>query len=885
MNSKYEHKQVEYDKNKQWVEAKVFQNPKLGDVKKNFSIILPPPNVTGKLHLGHAWDGALQDILIRFKKMHGYNTTWICGMDHAGIATQAKVETRLAEAGIYKKDLGRQEFLKKTWEWKEEYSQNILDQWGKLGLGLDYSNQKFTLDDDINEQVKEVFVKLYEQELIYQGTRIINWDPKAETAISDIEVEYKEVEGNFYYLKYYFVNEEKFLVVATTRPETIFGDQALAINPNDSRQVDLLGKKVIIPGTDKEIPIISDDYVDPEFGTGIVKITPAHDPNDYEVGLRHELPQLIIMNNDGTMNKQANKYEGLDRFVCRQQLIEDLETQGLVSKIEPHQHNVGHSERTGAIVEPLLSKQWFLKAEVLAKEALKFQEQNTEIKFYPERFKKTYMTWMDNLHDWCISRQLWWGHQIPVWYHKTTGEIYVNQEPPKDIENYEQDPDVLDTWFSSALWPFTTQSEAMKKLFYPTSVLVTGYDIIFFWVSRMIFQGIKFEGNIPFEKVLIHGLVRDENGKKMSKSLGNGIDPMDVIEQYGSDSLRYFLTTNSTPGQDLRFSTQKIESSWNYINKLWNISKFILMNTEDIYPEFTNNFDYNNKISQFEDLTAADKYILNRLNQTIEYVNMMMDKFDFPEVASKIYNFVWDDLASWYVEVSKVILNEGSKKEILQTKYILVKVLLDVLKMLHPFIPFVTEEIYREIDLSGTFIVETKYPEVIELELDHNFNDLKEIITTLRNFKTENDLKPSQEININLTRINQQFFGVTEYKILQKIGKVGNLEFSKVETNQELEKVTKILTNVTIDILMDGLIDHEAKKEQLIVQKEKLEAELLRSLKMLQNEKFISRASEEKITSEKEKANQYLVQYQALLSSSEYDLEQKFGDEEIEKIK
>lgn len=884
MQNKYDHKEVEANKNENWIKDKIFQDSKLKNSSKNFSIILPPPNVTGKLHLGHAWDGALQDILIRYKKMNGYNTTWICGMDHAGIATQAKVEGKLREEGLNKKDIGREKFLEKSWEWKNKYSQRIEKQWGKLGLGLDYSNQKFTLDDDINKQVKNVFVKLHEEGLIYQGTRIINWDPKAETAISDIEVEHKEVEGNFYYLKYFLKDSDEFLEVATTRPETIFGDQALAINPLDNRSAKLENQKVIIPGTNIEIPIVLDEYVDQDFGTGIVKITPAHDPNDYEVGKRHDLKQLIVMNLDGTMNQHAFEYEKLDRFECRKNLIQNLEKNNLVTKIEPHIHNVGHSERTGVVVEPLLSKQWFLKADTLAKEALQFQTENKEIEFYPNRFKNTYMTWMDNLHDWCISRQLWWGHQIPVWYHKETGEMHVSENGPKDPENYNQDPDVLDTWFSSALWPFTTQTLDMKKLFYPTSVLVTGYDIIFFWVSRMIFQGIKFEKNIPFEKVLIHGLVRDENGKKMSKSLGNGIDPMDVIEKYGSDALRYFLTTNSTPGQDLRYSEQKIESSWNYINKLWNISKFVFLNTEDIKNKFTPEYDYNKEIENFTELSLADKYIIKRMNETIKYVKTMMEKFEFTEVSSKIYNFVISDFASWYVEVSKTILNLGTQKEQEQTKHILLATLLNVLKMLHPFIPFVTEEIYEEINKNNNYLVTTKYPQIIKGNFENNFTDIQEIITALRNFKTENDIKPSQEVEINLKRINEKYIGKLETNILLNFGKIRQINY-ETETNSDEEIVIKVLENITMEIKMAGLIDHEAKKEQLIKQKEKVEGELFRSSNILKNDKFIKNATEEKIKIEKDKAQKYVEQYLEILNNDQYDLEQKFSTDEIKKMK
>lgn len=863
MNKKYNHLDVEKGKNQEWIEKKIFECNKY-DTKKNFSIILPPPNVTGKLHLGHAWDSTLQDILIRYKKLKGYNTMWIPGMDHAGIATQAKVEERLAKDEIYRKDITRDFFLEKSWQWKEEYAQNIKDQWGKLGLALDYSKEKFTLDEDINQQVKSAFVKLYNKGLIYQGTRIINWDPKAQTALSDIEVEHKEVVGNFYTLKYYLEDKTEYLEVATTRPETIFGDSALAINPSDKRANKFIGENVIVPGTDKIIPIIGDDYVEMDFGTGIVKITPAHDPNDYNVGTRHNLEQTIVMNLDGSMNEKCYEYSGLDRFECRKQLIKNLNALNLVVEIKEHVHNVGHSERTNVIVEPLLSKQWFLKADVLAKQALEFQE-NKKVEFYPKRFEQTYLTWMENLHDWCISRQLWWGHQIPVYYHKITGEMVVSDTEIENIEDYIQDEDVLDTWFSSALWPFSTQSEDMKNIFYPTSTLVTGYDIIFFWVSRMIFQGIEFEKNIPFEKVLIHGLVRAEDGKKMSKSLGNGIDPMDVIEEYGADALRYFLSTNSTPGQDLRFSKEKIESSWNYINKIWNISNFVLSNIEDI----------KNEKFKIINLNDSDKYIIEKLNTTITYIDIMMEKYEFTEVAAKLYTFIWDDFASWYIEVSKVALSEENN---LQTKLVLKKVLEDILIMLHPFMPFVTEEIYS--NLSDKLLVEQKYPQITDIDCDNNFSDIQEIIITLRNFKAENEIKPSKEIEVGFENINSEYFSQISKEMLSRFGKI-----KKITNNLEIEnKTTYILKNLILNINMEGLISGDDKLEKFNQQKKKLVGELVRSQKMLSNEKFIFKASKEKVDLEYEKANNYFNQYNELIDKYKNYIDIEKEKKEVEKL-
>lgn len=574
MPTKYDPQQTEAGRYEWWLKGKFFEADPTSE-KEPYSIVIPPPNVTGKLHLGHAWDTTLQDILIRMKRMQGYDALWLPGMDHAGIATQAKVEEKLRGEGISRYDLGREKFLEKTWEWKEEYASHIRAQWSKLGLGLDYSKERFTLDEGLSDAVKEVFVKLYEKGYIYRGERIINWDPAAKTALSDIEVIHKEVEGAFYHMEYPLADGSCKLRVATTRPETMLGDSGVAVHPEDERYAHLVGKTVILPIVGREIPIVADNYVDMEFGTGVVKMTPAHDPNDFEVGNRHDLERILVMNEDGTMNDLAGKYAGMDRFECRKQIVADLQEAGVLIEIEPHVHQVGHSERTNAVVEPYLSKQWFVKMGPLAEEALKMQaDENEKVNFVPNRFENTYNRWMENIHDWCISRQLWWGHQIPAWYNKETGELYVGKEAPEDAENWTQDEDVLDTWFSSALWPFSTmdwpnEESEMFKRYYPTNTLVTGYDIIFFWVSRMIFQGKEFTGERPFKDVLIHGLVRDAEGRKMSKSLGNGVDPMDVIDQYGADSLRYFLATGSSPGRftllyrksriDLEFRKQNLE--------------------------------------------------------------------------------------------------------------------------------------------------------------------------------------------------------------------------------------------------------------------------------------------------------------------------------------
>ncbi|EAE9956874.1 valine--tRNA ligase, partial [Listeria monocytogenes] len=582
MPTKYEPSNVEAGKYKWWLEKEFFKAEGNTD-KEPYSIVIPPPNVTGKLHLGHAWDTTLQDIITRMKRMQGFDTLYLPGMDHAGIATQAKVEAKLKESNISRYDLGRENFVDKTWEWKEEYAEFIREQWEKLGLGLDYSRERFTLDDGLSDAVKKVFVTLYNKGLIYRGQYIINWDPEAKTALSDIEVIHKDIEGSFYHLKYPLTDGSGYLEVATTRPETIPGDTAVAVHPKDERYQHLIGKTIMLPILNREIPIVADEYVEREFGSGAVKITPAHDPNDFEVGNRHNLPRIIVMHEDGTMNENAGKYDGLDRFVARKEIIQDFKDLGLFIKQEPHLHSVGHSERTGAVVEPYLSLQWFVKMEPLAAEALELQKTENKVNFVPARFEKTYETWMDNIHDWCISRQLWWGHRIPAWYHKETGEIYVGEKEPENLSEWEQDEDVLDTWFSSALWPFSTMGWPDTESpdfqhFFPTNTLVTGYDIIFFWVSRMIFQSVEFTGERPFKDTLIHGLVRDSEGRKMSKSLGNGVDPIEVIDKYGADSLRYTLATGSSPGQDLKFSYEKVESTWNFINKIWNASRFVLMN-------------------------------------------------------------------------------------------------------------------------------------------------------------------------------------------------------------------------------------------------------------------------------------------------------------------
>ena len=733
METKYDFNLVEKGKYEFWLNNKTFLagNDKS---KRPFAIVIPPPNVTGNLHIGHAWDTTLQDIIIRYKKLCGFDALWVPGMDHAGIATQAKVDEKLSKMGINPRTLSREDWLKYAWDWKEEYANNIHKQWAKLGLALDYSRERFTLDEGLSKAVRKVFVDLYNKGLIYRGYRIINWDPKAQTALSNEEVIYKDVKGYFYHLKYIIEGTDKYLDVATTRPETLFGDTAVAVNPSDERYKDLIGKNVVLPIVGRLIPIIGDEHADPEFGTGCVKITPAHDPNDYEVGKRHNLKEIICINPDATMNENAGIYQGLSREEAREKLVSDLEKNGLLLSKEEITHNVGHSERTGVMIEPYLSSQWFVKMRPLADRVLENQKnKDTKVNFVPKRYEKTMNHWMEITYDWCISRQLWWGHRIPAWYKGD--EIYVGETAPTG-EGWVQDPDVLDTWFSSALWPFSTLGWPNKTddldRYFPNDVLVTGYDIIPFWVNRMTFQSLEFMNERPFKDCLIHGLIRDKQGRKMSKSLGNGVNPIEVIDKYGCDSLRLFLTTNSAPGMDLRYDEEKVASSWNFINKLWNASRYVIMNT--------NNLNDNN----YKEYNNYDKWILTKYNNVIKQVTKYMDKYEFHNAFNTLYSFIWDDYCSSYIEISKIYLNDTSKS-------VLLNILTGIIKMLHPFIPFVTEEIYQNLPFKESkSIIESSYPvynkkEVYDiLETTEILND----ITSLRNFKAENNIINSDAVKI-----------------------------------------------------------------------------------------------------------------------------------------
>lgn len=862
MKPKYNPQEVEAGRYQKWLDQELFK-PSDNSDKPTYTIVIPPPNVTGKLHLGHAWDTTLQDILTRMKRMQGYETLYLPGMDHAGIATQAKVEAKMREEGISRHDIGREKFLEKAWEWKEEYASFIRQQWAKLGLGLDYSRERFTLDAGLSKAVRKVFVDMYNKGLIYRGERIINWDPAARTALSDIEVVHEDVNGKFYHFKYPFADGEGYMEIATTRPETMLGDTAIVVNPDDERYQDVIGKKVILPIVGRELPIIADDYVDKEFGSGAMKVTPAHDPNDFEIGNRHDLERIVVMDEAGRMNAEAGKYEGMDRFECRKQLVKDLLEEGLVIKIDDHVHSVGHSERSGAVVEPYLSTQWFVKMAPLAEQALNNQKTDGRIDFVPSRFEKTFNRWMEEIRDWTISRQLWWGHQIPAWYHNETGEIYVGEEAPEDIENWTQDEDVLDTWFSSALWPFSTlgwpneDAEDFKR-FYPTNVLVTGYDIIFFWVARMIFQGLEFTGQKPFSDVLLHGLVRAEDGRKMSKSLGNGVDPMDVIDQYGADSLRYFLATGSSPGHDLRYSTEKVESVWNFINKIWNAARFSLMNIGDSF--------------KFEDidlsgnLSVADQWILTRLNETIETVTQLSDKYEFGEVGRVLYNFIWDEFCDWYIEMSKIPMNSDDEAQKNVTRSVLSYTLDRIMRLLHPFMPFVTEQIWQNLPHEGESIVTSAWPTVDKSLMFEESKDvmeqLVEIIKSVRQSRLEVNTPLSKEIPIKIQAKNdtiQQLLKANQH-YLERFCNPSTLE---IETQIDIPEkaMTSVVAAGEVILPIEGLIDMDKELERLEKDLQKWQKELDRVNKKLSNDNFVNKAPEHVINEEKEKQVKYQEKY------------------------
>ena len=839
LDKKYNHLEVEKDKYETWKSKNYFKCDEKSD-KTPFCIVIPPPNVTGKLHLGHAYDTSIQDIIIRYKKMQGFDCLWLPGMDHAAIATEAKVVKRLKDQGIDKYEYGREKFLKACWDWTHEFGDNISSQWAKLGLAVDYSKQRFTLDEGLSKAVTKVFVDYYNEGLIYRGERIINWDPVAKTALSNEEVIYKDVEGAFYHLKYKLEDSEEFLEVATTRPETLFGDTAVAVNPNDKRYKNFVGKNVILPIMNKKIPVITDPHADPEFGTGCVKITPAHDPNDFEVGNRHNLERIVIMNEDATMNENVpKKYQGISREKCREELLKDLEKEGLLIKVEKMTHSVGFSERTDAVVEPYLSKQWFVKMRGLADKVLETQkDKEKKVNFIPSYYEKTMNHWMEITYDWCISRQLWWGHRIPAWYKGD--EVYVGMEAPKG-EGWVQDNDVLDTWFSSALWPFSTlgwpDNTELLKRYFPTNVLITGYDIIPFWINRMTFQSLHINGVRPFKDCIVHGLIRDKIGRKMSKSLGNGIDPMDMIEKYGADSLRYYLTTDGSMGLDLRFDEDKVKSTWNYINKIWNASRFVLMNIEDL------------KEIKLEGLKNEDKWIISKFNKLVKSITKHMDKYEFNLAGSELYDFTWNVFCDYYIEMAKYSLEDES------TKSTLCYVLTGILKLLHPFMPFVTEEIYSMLPVkeSESIMISTypKYDKKYVFAAEESaVDDSIEFIKRFRNIKAENkmtkdlkvmfDTEDDNDLIVKMLKLDQSIvkkpLGQKAYKVFSNRIKA-TIFFEKIETKAE-------------EVL---------RKQQIKL----LEASIERRKKLLANENYVNKApanivelDRKKLAEEEEKLNE-----------------------------
>ena len=855
---KYNPNEVEKGRYQKWLDEDLFKPS--GDKKAHpYSIVIPPPNVTGKLHLGHAWDTAIQDTLIRLKRMQGYDTLYLPGMDHAGIATQAKVEARLREQGKDRHELGREKFLEQVWAWKDEYANIIKSQWSKLGLSLDYSRERFTLDDGLSKAVKKVFVKLYNEGLIYRGEYIINWDPKLETALSDIEVIHKDDNGAFYHIKYPFADGSGFVEIATTRPETMFGDTAVAVAPGDERYKDLVGKELVLPLVGRHIPIIEDQHVDPEFGTGLVKITPAHDPNDFAVGNRHNLERINVMNSNGTMNDKAGKYAGMDRFEARKALVKDLEDEGFLIKVEPIVHSVGHSERSGVQVEPRLSTQWFVKMKPLADKVLENQDSENKVNFVPERFAHTLEQWMENVHDWVISRQLWWGHRIPAWYNKKTGEMVVQEQAPEDIENWEQDPDVLDTWFSSALWPFSTmgwpdtESEDFKRYF-PTNALVTGYDIIFFWVSRMIFQSLHFTKEKPFDDVVLHGLIRDEQGRKMSKSLGNGIDPMDVIDKYGADALRWFLLNGTAPGQDTRFSYTKMDAAWNFINKIWNASRFVIMNLPaDAKPPHmpdTSKFD------------LADKWIFDRLNQTVGEVTRLFDEYQFGEAGRLLYNFIWNDFCDWYIEMAKVALNGDDEELKARKQENLIWILDQILRLMHPIMPFVTEKLWLSMPHDGESIMVADYPtthkEFENAAANEEMDFLIEVIKAVRNIRMEVNTPMSSEIDIliQLDDENNQHILNDNAEYVENFLHPKTL---KVDTSIEAPTLAKtaVIPGAQIFVPLTELVNVDDEIAKMEKEEKRLEDEVARAEKKLANKGFVDHAPAAVVDKEKAKKADY----------------------------
>ena len=858
MQKTYNPKDFEERLYKEWMERGYFR-AEVDENKVPFTIVIPPPNITGQLHLGHALDNTIIDILIRFKRMQGYSALYLPGCDHASIATEVKIVEEMKKEGLTKKDVGREEFLRRAWQWKEKFGGRIVEQLKKMGVSADWSRLAFTMDENCSRAVREVFVNLYKKGLIYRGDRIINWCPGCKTALSDAEVEYSEDASFFWHLKYPVKGSDESIIVATTRPETMLGDTAVAVNPNDKRYTDMVGKTLILPLVGREIPIVADDYVDMEFGSGAVKITPAHDPNDFEVGLRHDLPVIRVMNDDGTMNENAGAYEGLDRFAAREKIVEDLKACGALVKIEPHTHNVGHCYRCKSTVEPIVSKQWFVRMEPLARPAIDAVARN-KIKFTPDRFSKIYFNWMEGIKDWCISRQLWWGHRIPVWYCQDCGEVICSKTDPTECphchsQNLKQDEDVLDTWFSSALWPFSTLGYPEKtpdfNYFYPTDVLSCGYDIIFFWVARMIFSGIEHTKKVPFRDVLLHGIVRDEQGRKMSKSLGNGIDPLEVIDAYGADSLRFSLITGVAPGNDSRYSQGKVEAARNFMNKVWNASRFVLMNAEGVeIPPMSS-----------VKLSPADKWIVSRLESCIKEVTLNMGKFELGIAAGALYDFLWSDFCDWYIELCKSSLYGEDQAKRAATLSVLVFVLENSLKLLHPFVPFITEEIYQNIPgVQGSIMVAEfpRYNSKLSYKKEAKaFEGVMDIIRTVRNMKTSVGCPPAKKVKLFIATPNRRLVSANAGSILKLAG-ASSLEFVDGAAAIPEKTVSQVIESSTVFVPLGELVDVEKERERLQKELERVTGEIARADGKLANRGFLEKAPKNLVEAERAKRDKFI---------------------------
>jgi valyl-tRNA synthetase len=848
-----------------WMENDYFSpKEKREDEKGTFSIVMPPPNITGQLHMGHALDNTLQDILTRWKRMQGYRSLWLPGTDHASIATEVKVVDKLRNQGIEKDEIGREGFLDKAWDWKEEYGTRITNQLKKMGSSCDWSRERFTLDEGCSDAVEEVFIQLYEEGLIYQGDYIVNWCPSCHTTLSDIEVEHKETEGKFYHMKYPYKEREGHITVATTRPETMLGDTAIAVHPSDSRYKELVGEKVIVPLVNREIEIVADEYVDSEFGTGMVKVTPAHDPNDFDIGRRHDLEIISVIDEDANMTEAAGKdYAGMNRYEARKKVVEDLKKQGLLVKVEEHMHNVGECYRCDTVIEPLVSKQWFVKMKPLAEPAVKAVEDG-DINFVPERFSRVYMNWMNNIRDWCISRQLWWGHRIPVYYCNDCGEVIVTKEKPEicpecGSTNITQDEDVLDTWFSSALWPFSTlgwpeETDDLRS-FYPTDVLVTGRDIIFFWVARMIFMGLKFQDEEPFEDVYIHGLIRDAQGRKMSKSLGNGIDPLEIIDKYGADALRFTLITGNTPGNDMRFREERLEASRNFANKIWNASRFVLMNLED--------FDLNSLDENQLKSTLADNWMQSRLNTVTQDLDDALEAYNFGEMASSLYDFIWNEFCDWYIELLKARLYQDQDPQAkLTAQYYALNTLESLLRLLHPVMPFITEEIWQKLPGTEGSIMRAEWPEKTEEDFDKDaeekMNLIMNVIKAVRNIRNEMKVNPGRRIKAILSAPKNKADILEEGReYLENLARIKELKISSSEIQRPDKVSTSIVNEVEVILPLEGMIDIDKEIERLAKEIEEVEFEINRAQGKLSNDGFVNNAPADLVESEREKLKEY----------------------------